>query len=257
MRRNGREELFDGFLDYVQTQDGQLIILGDFFELLRYPLDSIIARRGELLDRLADMNTIYVPGNHDEAVFSLVDPEDLPHPFFAGMSDAFTQQMGNRRFRFMHGHEVDPLVNAGTHNLGRMIGAVVYRFELRNGLRACTSRERARAVLQARGRRQWRMTRTPGECRLRTSAERVRLLTRQIRTQHMIMCYWQDKAMDLFDVAVVGHTHHAAAFGGWFFNSGSWTGRNNDFLAISPEGRVNVCDWNDHGAQAADDTMAA
>jgi UDP-2,3-diacylglucosamine pyrophosphatase LpxH len=42
---NNREARFNHFLDYVADQNGQLVILGDFFELLRYPLDSILARR--------------------------------------------------------------------------------------------------------------------------------------------------------------------------------------------------------------------
>ncbi|HON91197.1 MAG TPA: hypothetical protein PKZ07_06505 [Sedimentisphaerales bacterium] len=64
LRQGNRETMFDQFLAYVADQRGQLVLLGDVFELLRYPLDNIVARRRDLLDRLARMDTVYVPGNH-------------------------------------------------------------------------------------------------------------------------------------------------------------------------------------------------
>ena len=56
--RANRESLLDSFLRHVEDQQGQLVILGDFLELLRYSLDAIITRRRTLLDRLADMGAI-------------------------------------------------------------------------------------------------------------------------------------------------------------------------------------------------------
>jgi UDP-2,3-diacylglucosamine pyrophosphatase LpxH len=264
LRRGGRETLFDSFLDYVRQENGQLVILGDFFELLRYPLERIIARRCDLLDRLAAMRAVYVPGNHDEDVLSLLDGKDAPHPFFAGMRGPFTQHIGVRRFRFMHGHEVDPFVNAGWKNIGRMIGAVTYRFELRreNGsirkhVLLDAPLEAGDPIVRLRRRLGRRMNKALHEGRVRTSAERVRLLTRHIRTQHMIAHYYGDKADDLYDVAIAGHTHHAATFGNWYFNSGSWTGQTNDFLVISPDGQVDVLDWTRCGPQIKGEILAA
>jgi predicted phosphodiesterase len=264
LRRSGRDVLFQGFLDHVQAKNGQLIILGDFLELLRYPLDNIIVRRRDLLDRLAAMKALYVAGNHDGDISSLIDKARPPHPFFAGLRDPFTQRIGTRRFRFMHGHEIDPLMNAGWKNVGRMIGAMTYHFELRHDGRllqyewpldsplvACDP------VVRLRRRLRRSMSKALHEGRVRTSAERFRLLTRQIRTQRMITHYYDDRADDLYDVAVAGHTHYAASFGDWFFNSGSWTGRTNNFLVISPAGQVNVLDWTHQGPLSKDEILAA
>jgi predicted phosphodiesterase len=74
-------------------------------------------------------------------------------------------------------------------------------------------------------------------------------MSRRMRTQRMLARYHQDKQRDLYDVAIVGHTHKAGAFGDWYFNSGSWTGKTNNFLRISPRGEVMVFDWNHHGPQ--------
>ena len=117
----------------MDDQKGQLVILGDFFELLRYPLESIVARRRDLLDRLARMEAMYVPGNHDEDTMRQIDPSDPPHAFFERMSDAFTLPIGDKRFKFMHGHEVDPFTNAGIQSVSRVIGAVAYLFNSRQG----------------------------------------------------------------------------------------------------------------------------
>ncbi len=263
LHRAGRELLFNSFLNYVEKQNGQLVILGDFFELLRYPIESILVRRRDLLDHLAAMRAVYVPGNHDEDVFSVVDPYCPLHPFFTRITEAFTQSIGGRRFRFMHGHEIDPFVNAGWKNLGRMIGAMTHRYELRDEIRAAKGMlERGSLaiddpIVRLRGRLRHGVNKALREGRVRTSAEKVRLLTRQIRTQHMITHYYEDRVDDLYDVAIVGHTHHAATFGDWFFNSGSWTGRTNDFLIISPLGEVELLDWTSAGPQLKDEILAA
>ena len=112
-------------------------------------------------------------------------------------------------------------------------------------------------VVRLQGRLRHSMNKALHQGRVRMSAEKVRLLTRQIRTQHMITHYYGDRIEDLYDVAIVGHTHHAATFGDWFFNSGSWTDRTNDFLIISPHGEVEVLDWTSHGPQLKDEILAA
>jgi UDP-2,3-diacylglucosamine pyrophosphatase LpxH len=252
--RANRELLFDGFLRHVEDQKGQLVILGDFLELLRYPLDAIITRRRTLLDRLAGMDTMYVPGNHDEKVIRLADTGSPPHPFFAKTSHAFVHHIGDRRFKFMHGHEVDPFVNAGIQNVGRVIGKVAYLCEFRQG--ACIlSNDAIIGLLEEAGEQllhAWSWLIAGIHTAFRESysmlpAGRMRLLTRRIRTQRMLIRYYADRAEGLYDIAIVGHTHKAGTFGDWYFNSGSWTGRSNNFLRISPDGDVDVFDWTDGG----------
>jgi UDP-2,3-diacylglucosamine pyrophosphatase LpxH len=254
--RAHRESLLDSFLRHIEHQRGQLVIVGDFLELLRYPLDSIIDRRGTLLDRLAGMDTVYVPGNHDEEVMRWADAENPPHPFFARISPAFVRRIGDRRFKFMHGHEVDPLAHAGIQNLGRMIGSLAYLCEFGPG--ACLlSNDALIGVLEEAGEqllRVWSWLRAGMNTALRESydllpAGRMRFLVRRIRTQRMLTRYYQDKTEGLYDIAIVGHTHKAGTFGDWYFNSGSWTGASNNFLRIAPDGEVGVFNWTDSGPQ--------
>jgi predicted phosphodiesterase len=231
-----------------------LVIIGDFLELLRYPLDRIITRRRSLLDRLADMDTIYVPGNHDEDVMRLAGTANPSHPLFARISPAFVQHIGDRRFKFMHGHEVDPLANAHTQNLGRMIGRLAYLCELRQGV-CLLSNDTIIGLLEETGEQllhAWTWLRAGVRAALRGSRSilpggGMRFLTRRIRTQRMLARYYGDKTEGLYDVAVVGHTHKAGTFGDWYVNSGSWTGASSNFLRISPDGRVGVFNWTDNG----------
>jgi UDP-2,3-diacylglucosamine pyrophosphatase LpxH len=254
--RGDRERLLDSFLDHVQNEDGQLVIIGDFFELLRYPLESILSRRADLLDRLADMETLYVPGNHDEAALALKNEAKPPHPFFRRMGPAFTQHIGDKRFKFMHGHEVDPFINAGVQSLGRMIGAVAYMFEFRQGT-CLLSNDSVCDVLLEMGEQALRcwgwltrgMNKALRECCHMMPAEKVTLLTRGVRTHRMLARYYEDKSDDFYDVAIVGHTHKAGTFGNWYFNSGSWTGPTNNYLRIAPDGDVGVFDWGPAGSQ--------
>jgi UDP-2,3-diacylglucosamine pyrophosphatase LpxH len=245
-----REALLDTFLDFVNAEQGQLVIAGDFFELLRYPLERIIRQRRALLDRLARMETVYIPGNHDQDAVSYAEDERPPHPFFERTCHAFTCRVGAHRFKFMHGHEVDPLITAGVQSFGRMIGTVACLLEFRHGT-CCLSNERITDWLLETGEhmlqmRDWiaRFTgRAVRDCCTLVPDEPVRRLGRRIRTQRMLTRYYADREEGLYDVAIVGHTHKAGACRHWYFNCGSWTGKTNNFLRISPEGRVAVFDW--------------
>lgn len=238
------------------ARQGQLVVAGDLFELLRYPLKRIIQRRRPLLDRLAALETVYIPGNHDDAVVPRSGDHPLPHPFFERMCHAFTFQVGPVRLRFMHGHEVDPLITPNVQSLGRMVGAVAHLVEFRQGT-CCLSNEGVTDLLLEAGEqilrvRDWiarRMDRAVQDCCSLMPTESVRRLRRRIRTQRMLSRYYADRERGLYDVAIVGHTHKAGSFGRWYYNCGSWTGQSNSFLQISPAGEVAVFDWNGRGPE--------
>jgi UDP-2,3-diacylglucosamine pyrophosphatase LpxH len=242
------------FLDYVEDHNGQLVILGDLFELLRYPLDSVIAKRRDLLDRLARIEALYVPGNHDEGVASLIDVAEPPHPFFARMSSAFSQSIGEKRFRFMHGHEVDPLASPRIQNIGRMIGSMACLLEYYHGTCVLSNDTLTDALLEVGEQmlrlRTWLtcgMNKAVQECCGMVAPEKMTYLKRRIRTERMLQRYYTDKEEGLYDIAIVGHTHRAGTFSDWYFNSGSWTGPTNDFLEITPDGEVGIFDWSWQG----------
>ena len=256
--------MLNSFLGYVEDCKGQLVIIGDFFELLRYPLDRIISRRRHLLDSLARMEAIYVPGNHDEDIAHLVRSGASPHPFLDRVSHAFIWNIGERYFKFMHGHEVDPLINAPVQNIGRMLGCVAYFLECRHGTCVLSNDVITNALLEAGEQLlslgAWlkgNLNSTWHRYRGTMPAEKITLLARGVRTHRMLGRYDADRTEGLYDIAIVGHTHKAGAFGDWYFNSGSWTGHTNNFLRIAPDGGVDVFDWNEQGPQVNKTVIAA
>ncbi len=83
-------------------------------------------------------------------------------------------------------------------------------------------------------------------CQIVTN-ENAAFLKRRLRTQKMLERYHLDRQKGLYDVAIVGHTHQSGEFGNWYFNSGSWTGKSNNFLNIRPDSTVNVYNWTQNG----------
>jgi len=75
---NNREKELGLFLDYVASQQGELIILGDLFDFWQMNLSKVVTTHIPLLDRLAAMNATYVVGNHDADLDGLLAPISFP-----------------------------------------------------------------------------------------------------------------------------------------------------------------------------------
>jgi len=250
-----KQTLLQSFLDYVDKEEGELIILGDFLELWGHRLESVICKQGFLLDRLADMGVVFVPGNHDAELLSWENMSKPPHVFFEATTRPFVRTIGGNRFKFMHGHEADPFVQGNMKTLARALTAYTPVLALENAILTLSNDALVDAVLEVGENilRLWdwitgNVKRTFQECCSVVPNNTLTVSKRKIRTQKMLTRYYQDKGRDLYDVAIVGHTHRPGRFGNWYFNSGSWTGRTNNFLRISPDGGVEVSDWGENGA---------
>ena len=90
-----REKQLNLFLDYVGSQQGELIILGDLFDFWQMNLSKIVMMHMPLLDRLAAMNATYVLGNHDADFDHFVGTGFLSHPLFKKMCSPI--RAGDRR----------------------------------------------------------------------------------------------------------------------------------------------------------------
>lgn len=249
--RSGKDRQFMRFLDYVQNQEGQLIVAGDLFELWRFTLEQIMHQWHDLLDRLHQLNTIFIPGNHDAMVAHACT--DNQHPFFDCVHTPFTTQFGNRRFHFMHGHEVDPLQSHYLQKWGHNLGICAGVFDLKDALMEWTNfamsdtlYDLAEYVLKF-----WHwLTQNQNHaihndlCLPKADSENS-----SIRVQKMLSRFLYHREAILYDVAVVGHTHKPGQFGQWYYNSGSWTRPVNNFLRIRPDGHAAVFDWGNDGCR--------
>ncbi|WP_437594103.1 metallophosphoesterase [Sorangium sp. So ce1000] len=240
------------FLDHVGSEGGELFILGDLFELWQMNLSLLLVKRRALLDQMATLRMVYVPGNHDIDLLHFIGTDFLHHPFFATMRAPFVRELGGKRFRFCHGHETDPF-NAGDHpGFGRMLTIFAGIFEDENGSPLLTSGESVEDILEQFGDSMltiWRravatMNHRGLEGKMCPTVALTPAQSPDRLGEHVVGMR-ADLDMGAYDVAVLGHTHKAGRIGGWYFNSGSWTGPLNPFLRISPDGHVRYLEWKD------------
>ena len=249
-----RQILLHSFLDHVDKQEGELIILGDFLELWGHRLESVISKQGHLLDRLAAMGAVLVPGNHDAEVMSWENMSKPPHAFFVTTTRPFVRMIGGKRFKFMHGHEADPFVQGNMETLARALTAYTPVLAFENAFLTLSNDALVDVVLEVGENilRLWdwitgSVKKTFRHCCSVVPNNSLTISKERFRTRKMLTRYYQDRSQDLYDIAIVGHTHKPGSYGGWYFNSGSWTGRTNNFLRISPEGTIEVSDWDENG----------
>ncbi|WP_437641380.1 metallophosphoesterase [Sorangium sp. So ce854] len=243
------------FLDHVGSEGGELFLLGDIFELWQMNLSLLLVKRRALLDQLAALRLIYVPGNHDVDLLHFIDTDFLHHPFFACMRAPFVRELGGRRFRFCHGHESDPFNAGDDPGYGRMLSIFAGLWEDQNGSPILTSGESVEDVLEQFGdsmltiwNRALATMSQRGAMRDGSDARPGSALTPAQSPgrlgEHVVGVRAELERGD-HEVAVLGHTHKAGRIGDWYFNSGSWAGPINSFLRISPDGHVRYLEWKD------------
>jgi UDP-2,3-diacylglucosamine pyrophosphatase LpxH len=102
------------FLDYVDSENGRVVILGDLLELLQTALCRVLPANSMVLRRLCNTKhaTNWIVGNHE--IMLGPDPDTgckvcLPHtPYRRGPS---TTTIGDRKISFCHGSEFDAACN--------------------------------------------------------------------------------------------------------------------------------------------------
>lgn len=241
------------FLDHVGGEGGELFILGDLFELWQMNLSLLFVKRRSLLDQLATLRLVYVPGNHDIDLAHFIGTDFLNHPFFERMRAPFVRELGGKRVRFCHGHETDPFNAGNDPGFGRMLAIFAGIFEDENGSPFLKSGESVEDVLEQFGESMLTIWK-----RALTTVNRRQGVTREVHPSSALTpAQNPDRlgehvagvraALDMgaYDVTVLGHTHKAGRIGDWYFNSGSWTGPHNAFLRISPDGHVRYLEWKD------------
>jgi UDP-2,3-diacylglucosamine pyrophosphatase LpxH len=249
-RRSGAKPLLLRFLDYVIDQQGTLIIVGDLLELWRFSLREVIDHRYRLLDKFSEIETVYIPGNHD--TLAIKARETRVHPLFRYVRPPFTVCIGNRRFHFMHGHELDPFIFQHLYNR-TLPGCVSPAFVLKDNVCRWKDNVIPGLILEGAEYLIGILHGLSGNPLHQLHPELYRQANQRklgypIRVQKMLSRYHHDKDRMSYDVAVVGHSHQAGRYGNWYFNSGCWIGSTHGFLKIWPDGHVDVLSWDERGA---------
>jgi UDP-2,3-diacylglucosamine pyrophosphatase LpxH len=250
-----KRHLIDSFLNHVQMENGELVILGDMIDLWRFGLSSVVKTHRDLLDRLSEMNVTYIPGNHDQAISLLQRPGQAVHPFFDKIATPCTHQIGGRKFHFMHGHELDPINGRIGPNVGKALGLSAGIIEWAKGAQVFSSEILGEALLELGERilaQYYALTQGFKRC-LGCARGCCDMTDRKtLKTQHehnMLYRHNNSRISNGHDVIVSAHTHKPGIFGDWYYNSGSWTGDASTFLRIMPDATTKLFDWTNSGPQ--------
>jgi UDP-2,3-diacylglucosamine pyrophosphatase LpxH len=226
---NGREARFNKFLDMVEQTRGRLLILGDLLDFWLVNLGAAITTYLPLLDRLAGMGATWVVGNHDNALAPLLGTSlMLNHPLFQQSCRPFEEEIGGRRFAFLHGHEADPYCCDLNPGIGEITAIISGLLEDRNKGPVRHGHAVADEFVG--------------------TLERALTLWRTLTFQHgrqteMVAGVEKYRREKQCDVVVYGHTHEPGYIGDYHFNSGSWARQHDTYVVISDNGQASVWEW--------------
>ena len=245
---------FDLFLDYVESQGAELFILGDLFEFWQANISRVLIHRLDLIDRLARMKAVYVPGNHDADFEHLIGTDILGHPFFERMCKPFERVISDKRFKFMHGHELDPFNRDGTPRWGRILAILGGILEDRKGsplLSAGGFTEKSLLKISRIFMWIWNNSvnlfeKSERHEKRHSLAESLTPAQDPTKIKGILSLYHKNKIAEGYDYLIAGHTHRAGRFQDWYCNSGCWVGLRTTFLRIRPNSQIDVCEWKDN-----------
>lgn len=250
---DGKAQKFDRFLDYVESRKAELFVLGDLFEFWQANISRVLMHRMSLIDRLARMKATYVVGNHDADFEHLIGTDILGHPFFERMCGPFERVIANKRFKFMHGHELDPFNRDGTPRWGRILAILGGILEDRKGSPLLSAGGHTEKTLLKVSRSfMWMWNNSVNLFEKSERHEKPHSLAESLtpaqdptKIKGILSLYHANKLKEGYDYLVAGHTHRAGLFQDWYCNSGCWVGLRTTFLWIRADGHIEVCEWKD------------
>jgi len=258
-----KKEKFNRFLDYVQQQNAELFVLGDLFEFWQANIGRVLIRQMDLIDRLAEMQAVYVIGNHDADFEDLVGRNFLTHPFFEQMSGPFQRTIAGKCFKFMHGHELDPFNRDGMPRWGRILTIFGGILEDRKGSPLLSAGGLTEKSLLKMGRSfMWMWNNSVNLFEKSEKHEKAHALAESLtpaqdpaKIKGIMSLYYNNKLTEGYDYLITGHTHKAGLFQDWYCNSGCWVGLRTNFLRIRTDAHLEVCEWQDDRPVMVKNTM--
>jgi UDP-2,3-diacylglucosamine pyrophosphatase LpxH len=246
-----KEEPLHRFLDHVGEQNGELVLLGDLFELWKANLGRVLVKRRKWLDRFRELEAVYVIGNHDAQLEALIGSDLLSHGFFSRMTGPFNRTIGGKKFRFLHGHETDPSFRDGNPGWANIMTIFRGIIEDRKGSPLLAEGGATEKMwLKVGTKFLWIWNAYAKQFDRRAMRSDVHRIESELtpsqnpkRIRGMIAQYKRERQQTQADVIISGHTHIARSYRDWYFNSGCWIGACNNFLRIQPDGNVELYDW--------------
>ena len=251
---DNKAQKFGCFLDHVASEGAELFILGDLFEFWQANIGRVLVHQKNLIERLSELRAVYVVGNHDADFEDMIGTGFLGHSFFERMTGPFERNIAGRRFKFMHGHELDPFNRDGIPRWGRILAILGGILEDRKGSPLLSAGGVTEKSLLKVGRSfMWFWNKSVNLFEKSEHHEKPHALTEFLtpaqdptKIKGIMSLYHNNKMQEGYDFLITGHTHKAGLFQDWYCNSGCWVGLRSNFLRIQPDGQLHVYEWKDN-----------
>jgi UDP-2,3-diacylglucosamine pyrophosphatase LpxH len=231
------EGAFFRFLDYVEQQQGLLLILGDLLETWQFNFSDCVVANQKLLRTLCCTGpdgARWVLGNHDATLTQFLGTDiQLIHANLPSMSGPFEHVIGGKKFAFLHGHESDPYCRDLSPGMGELTAIMSAMLEDKNRGTNADGRAVEDGFIASL---EW-----PLNIWRKITAGR----SRRDEMLDLVESYRQEK---LADVVVYGHTHEQGRIGNHHYNCGCWCRDHNGFTRIESDGTVGLFEWRDNKA---------
>ena len=229
---------FRNFVDWVEHQDGELVILGDLFDWWQSNLSASVKTYYGLLQQLDRLCPLYVFGNHDNALVEFIGEGLMPNiPVIRSAGGPFTREIGGRRFAFLHGHEADTYCNSLNPGIGEITAIMTALAEDKNNGPNSRGHVVEDSMISA----------------MEAPLNLWRHLTLQSnRRDEMIDNVEKYRIEKKSDVVIYGHTHKVGRIGDYHYNTGQWCRDHDTFVRIDDDGSVHTFEWSDDHAEPLD-----
>ena len=258
-----KKRLLFEFLKVVEQEGGQLVVLGDLLDLWRFSLKGIVHAHSDVFDKMYEMGSLYIPGNHDSAIAVLGPTHKMPHPFLNTASMPVKQQFAGKSIAFLHGHELDTINRNIGLSVGKALGISAMPIEHVKKCQIFNSEDIDECVLRIKAgiitfleRLQKQFMGFWADMQNPIPYHDIVALMKYDKSRKKLLSFHREKQRCAHDIVISAHTHHAGRFSDWYFNSGSWTSLKQNFLKIIPDGDVEVCDWTSKGSVEIESVLA-
>lgn len=258
-----KKRLLFEFLNVVEQEGAQLVVLGDLLDLWRFNLKGIVNAHSDIFDKMHEIGALYVPGNHDSAIAILGPQHRMPHPFLNTASEPVRQNFAGKNIAFLHGHELDAINRNIGLSIGKALGISAMPIEHVKKCQIFNSEDIDEYVLRIKAgiltfleRLQKQLMGFWLDMQNPMPYHDVVALMKYDKNRKKLLNFHREKQRNAHDIVISAHTHHAGRFSDWYFNSGSWTSLKQNFLKIMPEGNIEVCDWTNKGSIEIESVLA-
>jgi len=211
---------FNNFLEFVEKDNGILVLAGDTFEMWQACLGDIIKTYGPLIDKILSLDPILIIGNHDYHLLGFRDILKIPLENY--LTDEVLVKINGKEIKIVHGHEFDIFNAPGKSQfIGQIFSLIMSNLEIQypeSEIESWTQRNVEPIVrnimIQGMKIYQYLFGRSQSQVNgyLKESLD-----------------YYRSNNLNTFVIA--GHSHRPGWYKDWYVNCGTWQDKDKSYFA--------------------------